>query len=303
MTTFSDRLYHLGGLPVEMQVPPRAAVYFVHSGSGNANNDGLTPDKALATVDAAVGKCTASRGDTIFVLPGHAENLASATALALDVAGVRVVGIGEGNLIPTFSTTAAAGCIAISAANVTLQHVRLLANFETGTTAAITLSAAADGCTLRDVEFRDTSATFEFLVHVSVATTVTDLLITKCSFVTAAGSLTNAILFAGTSTDCVIEDSYFFVDSSDDVIDHLAGASVNLVVRNNVIINADTGAAGYCVRYKSDGTGVAHGNFMAYNKVDAEISVGAAALWFDNKASNTIAESGLLDPATSHAIP
>ncbi len=74
-------------------------------------------------------------------------------------------------------------------------------------------------------------------------------------------------------------------------------------MRRNVIINADTDAAGYCLRYKSDGTGTAYGNFFAYNKVDAEISVGAAAWWFDNKASNTIAESGLLDPSTAHAIP
>ncbi len=72
--------------------------------------------------------------------------------------------------------------------------------------------------------------------------------------------MTNSILFAGTSADCVIEDSYIFVDSADDVIDHLAGASVNLVVRRNVVINADTGAAGYCLRYKSDGTGVAYDN-------------------------------------------
>lgn len=303
MTTVSDRLYQLGGMPVDTSIPPRAACFFVHSGSGNASYDGLTPERALATIDAAIGKCTASRGDTIFVLPGHAENIATATAINCDVAGITIVGLGQGNLIPTISTTAAAGSITIGAANVTLRNLRLLAAFETGTTTMITIAAAGDGCTLDGLQFRDTSATFEALIHVSVATTVTDLLIKNCSFVTAAGSLTNSILFAGTSTDVVIEDNYFFVDSSDDVIDHLAAASVNLVIRRNVIINADTGAAGYCVRYKSDGTGVCHDNRFAYNKVDAEISIGAAAWWFNNYASNTIAESGLLDPSTAHAIP
>lgn len=303
MTTFSDMLYHLGGAPVDMTVPPGAKAFYVHSGTGSDGNTGETPDAPLATADYAVGKLRASRGDTIICLPGHAENLATATALVLDVAGIRLIGLGEGNLIPTFSTTAAAGTISVTAANVTIANIRLTANFATGTTAGITVAATATGLTLRDVQFRDTAATSEFLVHVSVAAAVTDLLISRCSFVTLAGSLTNSVLFAGASTDCTIEDSYFFVDSADDVIDHLAGASVNLVVRRNIIINADTGAAGYCVRYKSDGTGTVYDNRFAYNKVDAEIGIGAAAWWLENYASNTIAESGRLDPTTSHAIP
>lgn len=280
------------------------SIFFVNSATGtDGAGYGQNPDAPVATLDYAIGLCTASKGDVIYVLPGHAENLTLATSVNCDVAGVTIIGLGEGTLLPTFSTTAAAGSITIGAANVTLRNLRLLAAFATGTTSAITIAAAGDGCTLDGIQFRDTAATDEFLVHVSVATTVTDLLIKNCSFVTLAGSLTNSILFAGTSSDVVIEDNYFFVDSSDDVIDHLAGASTNLVVRRNVIINADTGAAGYCLRYKSDGTGVAYDNRFAYNKVDAEISVGAAAWWFNNYASNTIAESGLLDPSTAHAIP
>lgn len=287
-------------------IPTNGNVYFVgsaHASAGTGTSYGYTPDAPLTTLDEAIGRCTASNGDVIIILPGHAENLTAADSVDLDVAGVTVMGLGEGNLIPTFSTTAAAGSITVDAANVTIKNIRLLAAFATGTTSMLTLSAAADGCTLDGLQFRDTSATSEALIHISVATTVTDLLVKNCSFVTAAGSLTNSILFAGTSTNGIIEDSYFFVDSSDDVIDHLTGASVNLVVRRCVIINADSDAAGYCLRYKSDGTGVAHDNRFAYGKVDAEISVGAAAWWFNNYASNTIAESGLLDPATTHAIP
>ena len=279
-------------------------VYFVHSGTGtDGAGYGRNPDAPTATLDYAVGLCTASKGDVIYVMPGHAENLTAATSVNLDVIGVTVIGLGRGNLIPTFSTTAAAGSITVATTNITLKNIKMLANFATGTTAGITIAAAGDGCILDGIVFRDTSAANEFLIHVSVATTVTDLVIRNCSMVTAAGSLTNSILFAGTSTDCVIEDNFIHVTSSDDVIDHLAGASVNLVVRRNVVINADTAVAGYCLRYKSDGTGVAHDNRFAYNKVDAEISTGGAAWWLRNFASNTIAESDLLDPTTAHAIP
>lgn len=278
--------------------------YYVDSVNGSNDNDGLSWANALATLDYAIGLCTASRGDRIFLAPWHAENLTAADTVDCDVAGVEIIGVRHGNQMPTFSTTAAAGSITVDAANVTIRNIKLLANFATGTTSGLTITASGDGCTIDGCYFRDTSATSEFLVHISVATTVTDLLITGCSFVTAAGSLTNSILFAGTSTDCVIEHSYFYVDSSDDVIDHLAAASVNLVVRHCTIINIDAGAAGYCLRYKSDGTGAAYRNLFAYNKDDAEVSVGAAAWWFENYATNTIGtSSGVLDPAAGAAVP
>ena len=41
--------------------------FYVNSNSGADTNDGLTWDTALATIDAAVNKCTASSGDIIFV--------------------------------------------------------------------------------------------------------------------------------------------------------------------------------------------------------------------------------------------
>jgi hypothetical protein len=281
-------------------------IFWVDSGNAagsDADGYGQNPDAPFKTIDYAIGKCTASNGDVVIVLPGHAENITTATAINCDVAGVTIQGIGSGSLIPTISTTAAAGSITIGAANVTLRNLRLLANFETGTTTMITIAAAGDGCTLDGLQFRDTSATFEALIHVSVATTVDDLTVKNCSFVTAAGSLTNSILFAGTTTNLVIEDNVFLVDSSDSVIDHAAGKGTDSRFSRNVVVNADTGAAGYCLELKSDSTGVANDNRFAYNKVDAEISVGAATWWFENYASNTIAESGRLDPTTAHAIP
>jgi len=48
----------------------------------------------LPTLDYAIGKCTAGRGDTIYVCPGHAETLATASAVTFDVDGVEVVVLG-----------------------------------------------------------------------------------------------------------------------------------------------------------------------------------------------------------------
>ena len=53
----------------------------------------------MTTLDAAVALCAANNGDTIFVAPGHAENLAAANAVDLDIAGITVEGIGNGHVV------------------------------------------------------------------------------------------------------------------------------------------------------------------------------------------------------------
>src|SRR3990167_9367773 len=292
------------GRPSLLKVAGQGSVYFVDSnGGGSATSGGRSPESAFTTLDAAIGACAASKGDTIFIMPGHAENLAAADSVDADVAGIRIIGLGENALVPTFSMTAAAGAFKIDAANVYVKNIRLVANFAGGVTKAIDVTADADGLTLDGIECRDTTTDKEFLIHVAVATTVTDLHIKNCDFRGLGGTMSNSILFAGTSTNTTIEDSFIHVDSSDDTIDHLAGAAVNCLIRRCTVVNEDTTTALYCIRHKSDGTGVCYDCNLAYNKIDAEVSLGAAAWWLRNQGCNTIAEGSIVEPAASHAIP
>lgn len=316
-TTYAPKVYKDNGgdrlviaptgvLQIEGQVSGLAPGndYFVDSTNGSNSNSGLSWDLAVATLDYAIGLCTASAGDRIFIAPWHAESLTTATEVNCDVAGVEIIGVKRGKQMPTFTTDAAAGSITVAAANVTLRNLKMVAGFAGGSTSAITIAATGDGCTLDGIVCRDSAANTEWLVHVSVATTVEELRITHCDFRGLIGeSMTNSILFAGTSTWTTIEDTYIHVDSSDDTVDHLAGAAVGFRMARCIIVNEDTTTALYCVRQKSDGTGVHHDCRFAYNKVDAEISVGAASWWLENRASNTIAEGTILEPAATHAIP
>ncbi len=281
-------------------------IFIVDSGTasgGTSSSFGLSVDGAFTTLDSAIGNCTANNNDHVYVLAGHAENITTVTAINIDIAGVTIIGLGHGTAMPTFSSTAAAGSLTVGAASAFIKNLKFVSAFTNGTTAGITVAAAGDNCTLDGIVMRDTLTTQEHLIHVSVATTVADLVIKNCSLVGLAGGMTNSILFAGTSTNCVIEDNDIDVDSSDDVIDHLAGASVNLTIRRNQVHNEDTDTAGYCVRYKSDGTGRCHHNVLSYNEVNAEMVIGAAAFFFDNQVSNTAGESGKLDPPNTANIP
>ena len=293
------------GGPNLIKSATRKQILFVDSnGGGSGTSGGLTPESAFTTLDAAVANLTASQGWKIYVLPGHAENITAATSIALDVAGIEIIGIGENALMPTFSATAAAGACTISAANVTLRNLKFVANFAGGCTNAIDIAAGGDGCTLDNIVMRDTTSDKEWLVHVAVATTVDDLVIKNCDFRgIVAGSMTNSILFAGTSTNTTIQDSVIIVDSSDDTVDHLTGKATNWFMRNCTVINGDTTTALYCVRLEATSTGATVNCQFGYDKVDAEVSLGAGAWWLRNWGSNTIADGGVAEPAGSAAIP
>src|SRR3972149_5755717 len=105
----------LGGGGVTIP-PTTGSVFFVHSGTGSSGNDGLGPSSPTATIAQAIAKCTASKGDLVIVMPGHAENIASATSLALNKAGVSVIGLGRGRNRPVLSFTNTAGKIPITGA-------------------------------------------------------------------------------------------------------------------------------------------------------------------------------------------
>ena len=295
-----------GGFSVEnMDISTGARFYVGSTVTAAADNLGAghSPDTPCATIDYAIGLCTASQGDIIYVMPGHIENVIAATGINCDVAGISIIGLGHGNMLPTISFTAAAGSVTVSQANVTIKNIRFVANFETGVTTGFTIAAGGDGLTLDGLQFRDTSATFEFLIHASIATTVTDLTIKNCRFIGAAGTLSGSLVFAGSTNNAEICNNYWYVDSSNSVIMHDAAAAVGMNLHDNCIINYDTDTAEYCAEFSTGSTGVASDNRFGYNHVDAEMWKGDAMFWFENYMSNTIAETGVVDPATTHAIP
>ncbi|MFH2077067.1 MAG: hypothetical protein ABIJ57_17290 [Pseudomonadota bacterium] len=92
-------------------------IWFVDSGSSNASDAagyGQNPDAPFATIDYAIGQCTASNGDWIVVMPGHAESISSAAGINVDVAGIRIIGLGVGDSRPVLSWTGAAGTLRIN---------------------------------------------------------------------------------------------------------------------------------------------------------------------------------------------
>jgi len=145
------------------------------------NNSTVIPDKGVAgsdsnagtylrpfsTVDYAVGKCTASRGDIIAVMPGYTQTLTGATGIVLDVAGIALVGLGAGSKRPTitYTSTGTDANIPITAANVSVINFLFVAN-KAALVAAFTATGTATPTdfTFERCEFRDTSSILNFAI-------------------------------------------------------------------------------------------------------------------------------------------
>lgn len=142
-------------------------------GIGGSDSNPGTITKPCSTIAGALLLCTASRGDIICVMPGHAETVSAAAGIALNVAGVAIVGLGTGTLRPTITLdTATTATISVTAANITLFNLLIVANYA-AIVAAIT-TTTAKSLTLAKVEFRDTSSVLNFTNIIDTNTTSND---------------------------------------------------------------------------------------------------------------------------------
>lgn len=227
---------------------PSGSIFYVHASTGtDGAGYGRHPDAPVATLDYAVGLCTANKGDVIFLMPGHAENIASATALTLDVAGVRVVGLGYGTLRPTITiTTAVDATWNITAANCWVENVLVVSQFA-NIASAMTVGALADGLTLKRMEFRNTSVILGALIQISIAAACADVTIDGLRFIeVAAGGLTapatNVIVCAGAADRFTLLNSRIYCFCTAAPVALSAAASVDITLENIRLLNNETGA-------------------------------------------------------------
>lgn len=276
-------------------------IFWVDSGATSGGADsaayGKSPASPFLTLDYAIGKCTASNGDIIYVMPGHAESIVGASTLTLDVAGVKIIGLGSGLSIPTFTyTTAAAATFNITAANCHVENLYLVANYTGGVTAGITVGALADGLVLKNIIMEEGANTTEFLIGISIAAACHHVTIDGLQFFgVAGGTNSECIKFVGASNFSVVRNCLIYGDFSGAAIDALTAASTYMTFANNLVWNTDTTAA-LVISVKSDTTGM-----MAYNYCFAPKNTvapaGAAMAYVQNFTTNVANKNGFYLPA------
>jgi hypothetical protein len=218
------------GVPVLPGAPLTTGKYvFVSSGSGNSGASGKTPDEAVSTIDAAVGLCTANKGDVIVVMPGHTETVTAAAGLDLDVAGITIVGLGSGSLRPTVNfTTATTADMDVDAANVTLINILFTGGVD-ALAGPIDINAA--DCALIDCEYRDVTGQATDVILADANADRLRLVRWVHRGATAAGA-DSAVQLVGCD-DVLIESPYIDGNFAVACIENVTTACLNLTIHGS----------------------------------------------------------------------
>jgi hypothetical protein len=142
--------------------------WFVNSATGNNQPEfGKEKDRPFATIDYAIGKCSAY--DVIIVAPGHAETISAVGGITADVIGITIVGLGTGLKRPTVTMdTAATTSVVVSAASVTIDNIIFTANYAD---IATCFTVSGKDCTIKNCSFLETATNMNFLSIVLTSTT------------------------------------------------------------------------------------------------------------------------------------
>lgn len=302
------------GLPLQ-QVQPGQVFYVNNSsvlasgGIAGSNGNKGSYQQPFSTLAYASSRCVAGRGDTIFIMPGHAETISSATALALSISGVAILGLGVGTLRPTFTLdTATTTTIPVSANGITISNCIFTANFA-DIVSVFTLTTAKNFC-LDNCSFKATATNMNFLNIVDTDATSNNadgLTIINSRWVEPDLATLGLVKMDGSNINVVIENNDINVGVNNNVATIMAIATGKVVtgatriVSNRVYrLNTDTATGGLLVTTDgSTNAGIIALNQCQHADTAAEILVTASSgfAFFDNKASGVAGASGYLLPA------
>src|SRR3990167_2768229 len=213
-------------------------VFFVSSVIGSDGNEG-SKDRPFATIDYAIGRCTASKASVIFVYPDHAETVSG--TIGMDVAGVRVIGLGVGRNRPTLTFDTTTDVVDITAAGcewANMIHVCDVASHSR----FVFLDGNADGAYINHNLFREGADTGLSMVEWEGA--ADDVRIEDNEFYApTAGNYDEAILIASTPTRWLIERNRIIGYFDEGGINNASGNVATLgLIKDNIIVNLLAGA-------------------------------------------------------------
>ena len=246
---------------------------YVDSTHGDASDtagyggDTSTP---YATLDYAIGQCTADTGDIILVSPGHVEDLGAAASVDFDVAGITVVGLGQGSDRPRIDLNATNAIVSVGANNVHIQNITIRPSVA-DVVIGMDIEAGVTGTEIESCEWLigETAATDECLIHLDIKAGCHDTKIQNCIFRSDDGTTPAVgVKLTGASNRVIIRNCIFMAPFSTAAINGITTLSEDIIIADNVMkvkdgepgIELFTGTTGTLIRNIMDSTGIADPN-------------------------------------------
>lgn len=289
----------IGGGP--LSVLTTGLVLFVNSATGSDvqynsySGQGANANQPFATINYAITQCRASKGDVIYVMPGHAETISAAAGIACGVAGVSIIGLGNGSNRPTITFSAVASTWTVTAANV------LIRNMVVTCTAATTkmFSVTAAGCTIDTIDYVEGAGIpLQFCLTSAAADQLT---IQNCTHyaVTAGASAQLWIQLVGPDNVQILRNVFWLVlfNGATTATINATTAAVKCNIGWNVILQTGGTTQAAAILMVASSTGFIHDNRCAVGSTALPGIVAAANCYCaENYCLNTVNTSGILDP-------
>jgi len=294
---------YVNGKLVGSPLKGRGNTWYVDSAVDGS--DGSSPDTALGTLDEAFAKCTADQGDVIVVMANHAETVTGVGGIAHDVAGVSVIGLGQGNQRPRLLMDGAATVTyLVSAADAHIENLVFASGHADVVTA---IETTAKGTSVVNCEFVDNTTAENFLSAVKAtgaANTSDNLTVSSNRFFSNDAATLGFVR---------LDDDISQVDISDNIVVSegtglatiftcVTGKDVKFLtcLRNFLSSKATAGNLGW----SNDTASPNNSGIVAHNRVrHADVTsthvlgvVGGCGV-FDNLSASTAAVSGFVLPA------
>jgi hypothetical protein len=290
-------------------LPPGSRVAAYVRSSGWQEHDTCKASQVVTTLAAALTMVRSGLGDVIVVLPGHTETVSTATMMANLRAGTRILGMGQGSMMPTFNWSATTSKWTIAVADVVIAGCRLNVDGADGVVDAIDVTAAGFhliGCILRVAS----GAALKATTALSFGAAAHRYRVAGCKVEgTATHNVTNVVLVDGACDGGEIVDCTMIASATAAAgLIAVTAAATGWLFRDLLLYNthtsstatialADVACDGLMVRIKS----ATKNNGGA--KTTQGITWGTAALAqaHDCTCSDARADSGVTSPAAAAA--
>lgn len=237
-----------------IHIPHSGRVFWVNNSSvlpdnGVAGADAPYPahgtyTKPFATIDYAVGQCTAGRGDVIYVMPGHVETISGAASLDLDVDGITVIGLGRGSDQPRLDFTATAGTVELNADNVGIFNMNFHANVS-GVVIGLSVLTGSTGSVIKNCKFDvEATTTDEFLISINYGVGCNDFLVEDTVIDMGLGGAATGIKLVGATAGGTIRNCRIVGDYSQACIAGITTLSTEIYIEDNMLANGASGNIG-----------------------------------------------------------
>lgn len=275
-------------------------IYYVSSVTGSTNNSGTSPLKPKATLQQGIDLCADSKADVVILMPGHAESVASAAAIAVNKIGVTIIGMGDGTLRPTFTwATDTAATITMTAANCRFTNCVFDLRLPSALVSGIVISAA--GCKIdNSLVLYGTAGTGTSPLQWVLTTAAANYLVIEDNRVvgpaltpTTVAAATGCIaLVGGTGITIQRNNITGWFTTSVGAISCVTTLTNNVVIRDNHIIN-QTASSTKCVSLLTGSTGIVANNRFGVLSGAVPIT-GDAVWWCGNWSAAAVATNGTL---------